>query len=282
MKQDRMSLMAGFLPALSMVALLLWEYFAPGATPLYAVLAEVLAFGLPLLLLLGMRRLSGQKTQLRLRPFRRQALPFVIWTSATVSLLSVLLNYGIALLGGGYASATGGMEGSTPMMLAAVAVAPALLEELFFRGGFLGAVEAAGTGPAILLSALCFALVHGSLTTLPAVLVAGIAYGWLAFSLDSIWAAVLAHLLNNAFSLLVSYSASVSVELGFWPYFLLAALFGFCLFLAFTMRSLERLLDKGRIRRFRAGRARAVLMGFVVSPGLWLLVLMFLVKVFYL
>jgi CAAX amino terminal protease family. len=282
MKRDRLGLMVGFLPALSMAALLLWEYLKPEATPASAMVAEVLAFGVPMVLLLVMRSVSRQKTPLRLGPFRRQALPFVIWASAAVSLLSVLLNYSVVLLGGSYASASGGLEGSLLSMLAAVAIVPALLEELFFRSAFLSAVESAGTGPAIMLSALCFAFAHGSLQALPSALAAGLVYGWLAYGLDSVWAAVLAHLLNNAFSLLVSYGASASVELGFWRYFLLAALLGFCLFLALSMGALERLLNKGRIKRFKSGGTLAALLGLAASPGPWLLVLMFLIKVFYL
>lgn len=270
------------MPAMSMAAMLLWDYFAPGATPLDAMAVEALAFGVPFLLLLLLRLLLHQRTELRLRPFKRQALPFVIWASAAISLLSILLNYGMVLLGGTYSSATGGLQGNFASMLASVALLPALLEELLFRSGVMGAMESAGTGAAIFLSALCFALVHGNLQALPSALAAGLVYGWLAYALDSVWAAVLAHFLNNAFSLLVSYGASASVEMGFWPYFLLAALFVFCLILALAMNALERLLEKGRIRRYKSRDEGATFLGLAVSPGQWALVLLFVIKVFYL
>lgn len=282
MKKDRLSFLAGFLPALSMAALLLWRRLGEEAAPKMAVAAEAAAFGLPFLILLLLRGFCRQPSPLRLRPFRRQTLPLVLFTGVTVSLLSVLLNYGVVLLGGTYTAASDSLKGSFGALFLAVALAPALLEELFFRAGLLGAEEGAGTGPAILLSALCFALVHGTLSSLPATLAAGLAYGWLCYSLNSVWAAVLAHLVNNAISLLFAYGANVSAELGIWPYFLLAALFCFCLFLSLTLRTLENQLDRGKIPRFRRADFAGALERLLVSPGIWVLALLFVYKVFYL
>ena len=275
-------MLAGFLPALSMGLLLLWEYLGDRATPGLAVAAETSAFALPFLLLLLFRGLSAEKTALRLRPFKRQALPLVLFSGLAVSLLSVLLNYGVVLLGGTYSSASGGLSGGFGPLFLAVALVPALLEELFFRSGILGTAESAGTGPAIVLTAVCFALVHGSVQSLPGTLAAGLVYGWLCYSLQSVWAAVVAHLLNNTLSLLMAYGANLSAELGIWPYFLLAALFCFFLFLALALGALERLLEKGKIPRFKRAGVRAALTGLLASPGLWLLALLFVFKVFYL
>ena len=62
---------------------------------------------------------------------------------------------------------------------------------------------------------------------------------------------------------------------------LLIALFLFCLFLALAMRSLEKLIEKGRIRRFQYRGLRQGLINGFISPGMWLLLILFLVRVLY-
>ena len=83
------------------------------------------------------------------------------------------------------------------------ALLPALLEELMFRGYVLMALQPAGEGTAIVLSALLFGLMHGNLTQLPFAFLLGLCFGFFTLRLGNIWVAVTVHALNNALAVLL-------------------------------------------------------------------------------
>ena len=93
--------------------------------------------------------------------------------------------------------------------------------------------------------------------------------------------AVFAHLLHNGLALFLSGAAKTYSALGLWPYILLIAVFCFCMFLALAMRTLESQMEKGRIRRLQYQNPGATLTGILVSPGIWLLVILFALRVLY-
>lgn len=100
--------------------------------------------------------------------------------------------------------------------LLAVALVPALCEELFFRGFVFGSLSAHyGAGRALIVSSVLFALAH--LTRwqqLPALLVFGVFLGWLVWRTHSLYPAVLAHLLNNLLSYIgVNLEAHANIDL---------------------------------------------------------------------
>ncbi|HZX71966.1 MAG TPA: CPBP family intramembrane glutamic endopeptidase [Rhodanobacter sp.] len=90
-----------------------------------------------------------------------------------------------------------------PLALMAVTLGP-LVEELLFRGVLLSALlQRWGTGVAVLLSSLAFALAHlpglnWQLFALPALLGLALALAWLRLRSGSIWPSVVAHGANNA------------------------------------------------------------------------------------
>ncbi len=86
-----------------------------------------------------------------------------------------------------------------------VAIIPAFCEELFFRGAVLNGLRSKGLWYAVLYSSMCFALMHGNLQQLPYTFLLGVVVGYIVFYTRSIWLGVLAHALNNATVLLVSY-----------------------------------------------------------------------------
>ena len=53
------------------------------------------------------------------------------------------------------------------------------------------------------------------------------------------------------------------------------------MFLAFAMRALDHQIEKGRIKRLQYRGAGETLNGIFVSPGMWLLLLLFAVRVLY-
>jgi ABC-2 type transport system permease protein/sodium transport system permease protein len=99
------------------------------------------------------------------------------------------------------------------LMVAILALAPAVLEELFFRGYLLAALAGEGgkDGRAVFASAALFALFHllvlGSLAVerlLPSFLL-GLVLGWLAVASGSVLPGMLLHVIHNAVIVLMGY-----------------------------------------------------------------------------
>ena len=90
-----------------------------------------------------------------------------------------------------------------------LAAMPAICEELLFRGFVLAAWESRGTRFAIGVTALLFALLHANLYGLPAYLLVGAIAGFLAFALDSLYAAMVYHTVYNAACLVIPYLAGM-------------------------------------------------------------------------
>ena len=115
------------------------------------------------------------------------------------------------------------MRAISPVFLVVVlALVPALVEELFFRGFLLTALDEDGESPAraVVVSAVLFALFHLlvnnyiAVERLPPSLLLGLLLGWLAYRAGSIWPGVLLHLLNNALVVLLGYYEPTLVEAG--------------------------------------------------------------------
>ena len=88
------------------------------------------------------------------------------------------------------------------LMVITTAVVPAFVEEYLFRGVVLGAMRPFGRTSAIVVSALCFALMHGNAAQFLYTFVAGLALGFVYCELKSIWAPVIIHFCNNFISCL--------------------------------------------------------------------------------
>lgn len=295
MKKDRLILLSTFIPPLCMGALMGFEYLFTvellPATPLYAMLAEAVSFLLPFLLLLLMGRFAGEKEkpQLRIRRKIPYSNAFTLFTAALVPLGAFLLNVIQAKLfsTGNFAQGSGlyaltGQDTQLWLLLLAIALVPAVSEEFLFRSGLFGMYEQNGTMPALLLCAVSFALVHGATDNFLGPLFAGFVFGYLVYALDSIWPAVFAHLLNNAYAISVAGLSATYEAFGLWPYFILANVVAFFLLLYLAMRSLEKLLERGKIPRFHKAAWGKAAVSTLLSPGFLLLVLMCVIKALYL
>lgn len=290
MKQDRLSLTAGFMPAVIMALLLLLEGLLQAELlpkNLWVVAgAEVAAYLLPLVILRFLPDREGKRARFRFKGYRRQSIWLVLWISLTAALLAAFANGGVALFLGGQSETIGSVmdqyriEGFWQAMLVIV-VLPAVVEELFFRGVMFSALERCGTWPALLLTSVAFAMIHGDLYNFAGPLLAGLIYGYLAYTLDSVLPALFAHLVNNGVMLFLYHMAETFTSLGIWDYVMLFAVFIFCMFLALAMRALEGQMEKGRIKRLQYRSAGETLTGIFVSPGMWLLLLLFAVRVLY-
>lgn len=152
-----------------------------------------------------------------------------------------------------------------------LAAVPAVCEELLFRGFVLSAWESRGTRYAVGVTALLFALLHGNLYGIPAYLLVGAVAGFLAFALDSVYAAMVYHTVYNTACLVIPYlaagqaSGDVTIDA--------AALFSLAVqtvmiaaMMAMTMMTLRLRAHRAgiapipRIRRPLEGRDRAMLL----------------------
>ena len=90
------------------------------------------------------------------------------------------------------------------LLFAGVAVAPAICEELLFRGVVLQSLRrSVGAPTAVLLTAALFGLFHLNLAQLPTTVVVGLVLGGLVVLSGSIWPAMLLHALHNGVAVAV-------------------------------------------------------------------------------
>lgn len=101
------------------------------------------------------------------------------------------------------------INNASELMLAvfAVAVLPGICEELLFRGVVLGAYEKGGTRRAVLVSAVLFSVLHGSVQGLPVQLIIGLILGMTVCMTDSLYTGMMIHTAYNAFILILNYAA---------------------------------------------------------------------------
>ena len=288
MKANRITLIAGFMPAICMAVMLIFEKIAYSGTSVSAfvvVLLQVLPYLIPGACVVLIGKIGGINVMPSLKLNHRRTIGFVITMSVAATLMSFLINCVIAAIGGdsyyravNYATE---IEGTSFLLVLAVVILPAIFEEIFFRGVFMKALSRGGELTALVISALCFAMCHGSLYNFAGPFAAGLIYGYMVYALDSIWPAIFAHLINNVLNMSVGYATKAYETLGLWPYFIIIATALFCIFLAISMTYLEKLVEKGKIKRLTLSRSKSDILETVCSPGLWILVIVFIIRVCY-
>jgi len=92
------------------------------------------------------------------------------------------------------------------------ALLPAICEEFFFRGIIYRSFESKGFGVAMGVSAIYFALFHFDLRNFLGPLFLGFLITWYCYRTDSIFAAVLAHFVNNLMAVLAGWFSRETVE----------------------------------------------------------------------
>lgn len=91
------------------------------------------------------------------------------------------------------------------------ALLPAICEELIFRGMVLsGLRKSLSDGKAIVLSALLFALMHGSLQQLIYPFILGMILAWVVVRTGSTFASMIVHFVNNFLVVLMAYISTVA------------------------------------------------------------------------
>ncbi len=90
--------------------------------------------------------------------------------------------------------------------LISVAILPAILEEMSFRGFLLEKLRPLGDRFAVLMSAVLFGLLHGNIVQIPFAFLLGLFFGYVTVRTNNIFIAIFLHFLNNAISVLFDYA----------------------------------------------------------------------------
>lgn len=251
--------------------------------------AEILAFALPILLLrLGCTREQTICMRSFLKISKPSVIGFTFFAALAVSILTFLTDY--AFLRTDAVAPASMMDimhelpitgGRTAVLLAGAFIfLPAILEELFVRGALFSTYERyIGTGACIVVSAIFFAMLHGTLSNFIGPLLGGLLYAYMTYSFDCIWPAVVAHCINNLYYVLILWLTNTYNAFGIWKYFpsVSGIFFLICTYLAFCM--LENLLASGHIRRFsKPDTTEHGLLAIIINPGFTVFALAFAAK----
>lgn len=97
-----------------------------------------------------------------------------------------------------------------------IGLLPAVTEELIYRGMIFKGLKKWGKWPAILLSALAFCLMHGSVEQFTYTFLLGIVLGYIMWETNALWLCMIVHFCNNAMvltSLFISTQTGTSTAL---------------------------------------------------------------------
>ncbi len=217
------------------------------------------------------------------------SLGFTIKFALSVSFLSFLANLVIYVVCGStdmdlssmITTSGVGNQYSFLSFLGIVIVSP-IVEEIFVRGALFSAFERkAGTSLSILLCGVCFAMLHGSLLNFIGPLIAGCAYAFLVYSFDSIWPAILAHVINNCYYYVINYLLYLYSSFGIWKYFTHINIILFLLTVYLMLRSLETQVQLHTLRPFTPANkpVREALRDCLLNPGFFIFVSSFIVSI---
>ena len=120
---------------------------------------------------------------------------------------------------------------TAPWLYVGAALAPALCEELLFRGALLSALRRAGSDRmAVVVSAVAFSMMHMNVHQMPTTLVLGVVLAALVIRSGSVWPAIVLHALHNGLALgLQVHLGDALLEDPRWSWVLAGPLVGFML-----------------------------------------------------
>ncbi|MFO7637409.1 MAG: CPBP family intramembrane glutamic endopeptidase, partial [Clostridia bacterium] len=94
------------------------------------------------------------------------------------------------------------------LSLAVVALVPAVCEEILNRGIFQSAFEKFGKWPCVLMGSVLFTLFHFSFEKLLGIFFLSVVIGYVVYVTKSIFIGMIAHFVNNAAAMVISYAAT--------------------------------------------------------------------------
>lgn len=142
------------------------------------------------------------------------------WYTAGGAFGVVAINYVASILSdagdllfhrAGLLESAGGMYAITDdpvnnlLVLFALVIFPAFMEEFVFRGIIAGRLGLYNKGMAVVVSALLFGLIHMTAEQIPFAVCAGLLLGYVYLKTQSIWSVVIIHAVNNLMSYISMY-----------------------------------------------------------------------------
>ena len=167
---------------------------------------ELIILGVPAAFFCILRGGSYSK-ELRLRMMQTRHVTITIWAFLFMTCGSIALSFLLyhffpdTFVSSAMGGALRATEGSRLYLLITFALLPALLEEFLFRGILSAEYSSYGAGVAVIISSLCFGLLHFSFVRLPIYFFMGVILSLTAGATRSLVPPILIHGANNAFVL---------------------------------------------------------------------------------
>lgn len=259
---------------------------------LFAAITELAVIALPSIIYYSIRSTNGvrrsDKPDVGIRLFGKDKIFFIILASFLLISGATAINAIIARIGvapsSGILEIEGGASSDMWLKIISLALIPAISEEFLCRGIIMGESRRLGALRALIISSLCFAMLHFNFARLPLYLLCGFILGLIMLVTDSVAAAALAHFVFNLFSILSgSLLRAISEQIGdlLILFFLSALIFIICAI--FTFKEISRIFagyakHPESAPNFRTGKAIEIppisLFG-VITPSLALCVLLY-------
>lgn len=127
-----------------------------------------------------------------------------------------------------------------------LAVVPAIFEELIFRGVILNGYKKLGILPAMVVSSLLFALIHGSIQQFLFPFLFGLILSFVAIKTGSVIAPMIIHFINNALVVILNYiNFSFEITLPNWLFTIISLAICLCAFvIIWLLGKLIKRVDK--------------------------------------
>lgn len=181
--------------------------------------------------------------EMRFNRFSKKLTGFIVVMAISGQFVMALLNLPIAkLMGASQSGLVPLTEGEVIVALIVTAILPGVLEEFWMRGIVLSVYERRSTFVAIFFTTIMFALLHGSITKLPGVLLLGFVAAIITIRTNSVYAAMLYHILNNTASVIFGFVAA-NYKIGdafIWTFMAIMVLMFLASFVCFLVVSPKR------------------------------------------
>lgn len=163
-------------------------------------LAQIILLLIPSLILQKKQALPAKRF-FQLRPFKAKWLPATLLGALCASVGAALINLLLYSLPFAHIFKSSSVsvieEGGAFAVFLAFVLVPALFEELYIHGALLSSLKNKGILWSVGICALIFAMLHSSAANFLGPLFAAVVYGFLTVVYQSVWPAVIAHLINN-------------------------------------------------------------------------------------
>jgi len=216
--------------------------------------------------------------EMRFNRFSPKLLGFIVVMAISGQFVMTLLNVPMSMI---FDFHKGNLEpvsvSETIMALLVTAVLPGIFEEFWMHGIVMSVYERRSTFVAIFFTTIMFALLHGNLVKLPGFLLLGFVAAIITIRSNSVYAAMLYHIINNASSVIYAY-LNANYEIGdvfAWTFFAVMVPVFIASFLGFMFISPKRQRTKCK------NEGSMLVKNFLSLPVILCLVLVYLKIRFY-